>query len=78
MAKVPGMRRKIGQQWLSKLECLDCGQTYLHSEMSPDPSDEPDHEVPFGCEDCGGQLIRLSVDQRTIKYDSGSRLDRLD
>ena len=77
MARVPGMRRKTGQEWTSKLECLRCGQSYLHIEVSPDATDTPDHDVPFPCEDCGGQLVRLSVERREIKYERGSRIDRL-
>jgi len=66
-----------GQQWTSQLECLGCGQSYTHIEMSPDPDDEPDHLVPVPCSDCGGILMRVSVERRIVRYDPGSRLDRL-
>src|SRR4051812_2560755 len=77
VARVPGTFFKAGQQWTSQLECLGCGQNYTHIEASPDLADTPDHVVPFACEDCGDQLIRLSVHHRVIRYERGSRLDRL-
>ena len=77
MAKLPGTFQKVGQRWTSHLECLDCGQVYTHVEMSPAADDEPDHEVPFPCSDCGGSLVRLAAKRETIRYEAGSRLDLL-
>jgi hypothetical protein len=50
---------------------------YTHVEMSPAADDEPDHEVPFPCSDCGGSLVRLAAKRETIRYEAGSRLDLL-
>lgn len=48
----------FGQLWTSWVECLTCGEKYLHVEASPELDDDP--EGPPDCPVCGSPLTMVT------------------